>query len=86
MTSSRMKPNGSDRSTIGLGCAGGVIEGAVYEIGALCALDEAVDGIDLHALDMYVGVSSGGLVGAMLANGVPARELSRAVVSVPARP
>ena len=69
------------RSTVGLGCAGGVIEGAVYEIGALCALDEAVEGIDLHALDMYVGVSSGALIGAMLANGVPARELSRAVIS-----
>ncbi len=77
-----MQPNGStDRSTIGLGCAGGVIEGAVYEIGALSALDEAVDGADLHDLDMYVGVSSGGLIGAMLANGVSARELSRAVIS-----
>ncbi len=77
-----MEPNGSTgRSTIGLGCAGGVIEGAVYEIGALSALDEAVDGAKLHDLDMYVGVSSGGLIGAMLANGVPARELSRAVIS-----
>jgi predicted acylesterase/phospholipase RssA len=77
-----MQPNGSTgRSTIGLGCAGGVIEGAVYEIGALSALDEAVEGADLHDLDMYVGVSSGGLIGAMLANGVPARELSRAVIS-----
>lgn len=77
-----MKPTGSaGRSTIGLGCAGGVIEGAVYEIGALCALDEAVEGADLHDLDVYVGVSSGGLVGAMLANEVPVRELSRALLS-----
>ncbi len=77
-----MQSNGSTgRSTIGLGCAGGVIEGAIYEIGALSALDEAVDGADLHDLDMYVGVSSGGLIGAMLANGVSARELSRAVIS-----
>ncbi|PSQ97488.1 MAG: patatin [Bacteroidetes bacterium SW_9_63_38] len=82
MSTSQMHTNGSSgRSTIGLGCAGGVIEGAVYEIGALCALDEAVEGIDLHALDMYVGVSSGGVIGAMLANGVSARELSRAVIS-----
>ncbi len=78
-----MPPNGSvaRRSTIGLGCAGGVIEGAIYEIGALCALDEAVDGIDLHSLDMYVGVSSGGLICSMLANGVSARELSHAILS-----
>ena len=69
------------RSTVGLACAGGVIEGAVYEIGALCALEEAIEGVELHTLDMYVGVSSGALIGAMLANNVPARELSRAVIS-----
>jgi predicted acylesterase/phospholipase RssA len=82
MKSTSMLTNGSSsRSTVGLGCAGGVIEGAVYEIGALCALDEAVDGIDLHGLDIYVGVSSGALIGAMLANGMSSRELSRAVIS-----
>jgi predicted acylesterase/phospholipase RssA len=37
--------------------------------------------VDLNDLDMYVGVSSGALVGALLANGVPTRELSRAIVS-----
>jgi len=69
------------RSTIGLACAGGVIEGAIYEIGALCALDEAVEGVHLHELDIYVGVSSGSLISGMLASEVSARELSRAVVS-----
>jgi len=68
-------------STIGLACAGGVIEGAIYEIGALCALDEAIEGVTLHELDIYVGVSSGSLVGGMLASGVSARALSRAVIS-----
>jgi predicted acylesterase/phospholipase RssA len=68
-------------STIGLACAGGVIEGAIYEIGALCALDEAVEGTTLHNLDIYVGVSSGALVGSMLASNVSARELSRGVIS-----
>jgi predicted acylesterase/phospholipase RssA len=69
------------RSTLGLACAGGVIEGAIYEIGALCALDEAVEGANLHELDIYVGVSSGSLISGMLASGIPPRELSRAVVS-----
>lgn len=73
--------NAPGRSTIGLACAGGVIEGAVYEVGALRALDEAIDGIDLHDLDMYVGVSSGALVAGMLANGVSTYDLSRGVVS-----
>ncbi len=81
MDSTTMTSSGPiGRSTVGLGCAGGVIEGAVYEIGALCALDEAVEGVNLHALDMYVGVSSGALIGAMLANGVPVQKLSRAVI------
>jgi len=71
----------SSESTIGLACAGGVIEGAIYEIGALCALDEAIERTTLHNLDIYVGVSSGALVGGMLASGVSAQELSRAVVS-----
>lgn len=66
---------------VGLACAGGVIEGAVYEIGALNALEEAIDGVQLHALDVYVGVSSGGLISALLANGVSARMLGRAIVA-----
>ena len=73
--------NSTSRSTLGLACAGGVIEGAIYEIGALCALDEAVEGANLNELDIYVGVSSGSLISGMLASGVSARELSRAVVS-----
>ncbi len=77
-----MQQNGTaGRATIGLACAGGVVEGAIYEVGALCAIDDAVQGVDLHDLDMYVGVSSGALVGALLANGVSARTLSRAIVS-----
>ena len=76
----------TDCSTIGLACAGGVIEGAIYEIGALCALNEALDGADLHELDIYVGVSSGSLVGSMLASGVPVRKLSRAVISESSNP
>lgn len=66
---------------MGLACAGGVIEGAIYEIGALNALEEAIAGVRLHELDMYVGVSSGGLISALLANGVSARTLRRAIVS-----
>jgi predicted acylesterase/phospholipase RssA len=66
---------------IGLACAGGVIEGAIYEIGALNALEEAIGGVHLHELDVYVGVSSGGLISALLANGVSARTLTQAVIS-----
>lgn len=49
--------------------------GAIYEIGALCALDEALDGLDFNRLDHYVGVSAGGFIAAGLANGMTPRQL-----------
>lgn len=69
-------------SKIGLACAGGVVEGAFYEIGALCALDEAIDGLALNALDAYVGVSSGALLASCLANGVEPAMLGRGVLGL----
>ena len=76
-----MKPTQNSRPKIGLALAGGVVEGAFYEIGVLCALEEAVQGLDLNRLDVYVGVSSGALLTACLANGVSARTMSRAILS-----
>lgn len=59
---------------VGLALAGGGPVGAVYEIGALRALDEAVEGLDFSDLDVYVGVSAGSLVASLLVNGfTPAR-------------
>ncbi len=60
---------------IALALAGGGPSGAIYEIGALCALDEALEGLDFTALDHYVGVSAGGFIAAGLANGMTPREL-----------
>jgi predicted acylesterase/phospholipase RssA len=79
--SSRQRPR------IGLALAGGGPLGAVYEIGALCALDESVRGLNLTALDGYVGVSAGGFVAAGLANGMSPRALCAAFIeSGPGRP
>ncbi len=69
------------RSRIGLALAGGGPEGAVYEIGALRALDEALDGLDLNHLDIYVGVSAGSFIAAALANQLDSAQLCRAIVS-----
>lgn len=65
---------------IGLALAGGGPLGAIYEIGALCALDDALCGIDLTQLDHYVGVSAGGFIAAGLANGMSPRELCAAFI------
>ena len=60
---------------IALALAGGGPLGAIYEIGALCALEDSLTGIDFTQLDHYVGVSAGGFIAASLANGITPREL-----------
>ncbi|HSV36912.1 MAG TPA: patatin-like phospholipase family protein [Ramlibacter sp.] len=70
-----MKKRKSQRPKVALALAGGGPLGAIYEIGALCALDEALEGIAFNQLDHYVGVSAGGFIAAGLANGMSPREL-----------
>jgi predicted acylesterase/phospholipase RssA len=65
----------------GLAIAGGGPVGAIYELGALRALDESIDGLKLHELDVYVGVSSGALIAASLANRITTAELCRIFMS-----
>jgi NTE family protein len=60
----------STRVRVGLALAGGGPLGGIYEVGALLALGESLQGVDLNELDVYVGVSSGGFVAAALANGI----------------
>jgi len=65
---------------IALALAGGGPLGAIYEIGALCALAESLDGLDFNRLHHYVGVSAGGFIAAGLANGMTPRELCAAFI------
>ena len=60
---------------VGLALAGGGPLGAIYEIGALCALEEALTGVDFADCHSYVGVSAGGFIAAGVANGMTPREL-----------
>jgi predicted acylesterase/phospholipase RssA len=60
----------ASRRRIGIALAGGGPLGAFYEIGALHALAESIEGLDLTKLDVYVGVSSGSLIAAGLVNGI----------------
>ncbi|MES1243934.1 MAG: patatin-like phospholipase family protein [Acidobacteriota bacterium] len=66
---------------IGLALAGGGPEGAIYEIGVLRALDEALEGADLTDLHVYVGVSAGAFINANLANNITTAQMCRAIVS-----
>lgn len=74
---------GAARSSakIGLALAAGAPEGAIYEIGALRALDEALDGVDFNNLFIYVGVSAGAFLNANLANHLTTAQMCRAIVS-----
>jgi predicted acylesterase/phospholipase RssA len=65
---------------IGLALAGGGPEGSIYEIGAVRALDEALDGIDLNDLHVYVGVSAGAFISSCLANNLTTAQMCRAIV------
>lgn len=68
------------RPRVGVALAGGGPLGAIWEIGALCALDEALTGVELAAVDGYVGVSAGGFLAAALANGMSPRRLCKAFI------
>ena len=66
---------------IALAVAGGGPIGGIFEIGAVRALDDAIEGLDLNAMDTYVGVSSGAFVAASLANRLSTAELCRIFIT-----
>jgi len=65
------------RPRVGLALAGGGPLGGIYEVGALLALSDSLEGVDFSDLDVYVGVSSGGFVAAALANGISPTQMYR---------
>lgn len=65
----------------GLAVAGGGPIGGIYEMGALRALDEAIEGLDLTRMDVYVGVSSGAFLAAGLANRIDTAEMCRMFIT-----
>jgi predicted acylesterase/phospholipase RssA len=68
------RPRASHRR-FGLALAGGGPLGAFYEVGCLHAIGEAFDGFALTELEMYVGVSSGAMIAAGLANGISTADM-----------
>ena len=69
------------QSRVGLAIAGGGPIGGMYELGALRALDDALDGLDLTRLEVYVGVSSGAFLAAGLANRMRTEEMCRIFIT-----
>lgn len=59
--------------------AGGGLTGAVYEIGALRAIDDLLVDRTVNDLDIYVGTSAGALITSALANGISPEEMLKAI-------
>src|SRR6266853_4294357 len=74
----RMAKDGpsSRRKRVALSLSGGGMTGAFYEIGCLAALDDFL-GFDFSStgFHIYMGVSAGASVAALLAKGIPARKV-----------
>lgn len=82
MTPSRPRSTGHSRPAprIALAFAGGGPLGAIYEIGALCALEDSLHGLDFNGCDHYIGVSAGGFIAAGLANDITPRQLCESFI------
>ena len=63
------------RRRCALALAGGGVIGGMYQVGALAALEERLEGT--CSFEIYVGCSAGSVVGSILANGVSASDLYR---------
>lgn len=64
---------------IALVLAGGGLTGAVYEIGALRAIDDLLMDRTVNDFDIYVGTSAGSLVASFIANGVSPEDMLRVI-------
>lgn len=63
---------------IALCLLGGGAMGAMFQIGALAALEDSVEGLQAGSFDLYLGSSAGASVAAALAGGLPVQRLYRA--------
>ncbi len=75
---SRPRRNGA---RIAVALAGGGPVGAFFELGALQAIAESIEGLDLNNLSGYVGVSSGSMLAAGLANGLSPLDIGRLIIT-----
>jgi NTE family protein len=74
--SARRLWRGRSRGRHALALSGGGVIGGMYEVGALAALEDRLNG-GARDFDVYVGCSAGSVVASLLAHGIPAAELYR---------
>jgi predicted acylesterase/phospholipase RssA len=72
--------NGPGSPKVALCLPGGGLSGALYQVGALAALEDGVVGFGGQSFALYVGLSSGATVAASLAGGIPIERIYRALL------
>src|SRR5690606_12394258 len=79
---SRMKTTDTraERARVTLCLPGAGLTGAMYQIGALAALEDGVAGFDNQSFTLYLGTGSGAAAAATIAGGVPVERMYRALL------
>jgi len=77
LDSAQRRPSRRRRSKTALVLGGGGFTGAVYQIGALRALDLLFTNRSVNSFDVNVGTSAGAVIAALTANGIPPAEMMR---------
>lgn len=67
------------RAKTALVLAGGGLTGAVYEIGALRAIDDLLIDRTVNDFDIFVGTSAGAFVATFLAHGISPEEMLQSI-------
>jgi predicted acylesterase/phospholipase RssA len=68
------------KAKVALCLPGGGASGALFQIGALAALEDSLEGLEVSGFDVYVGSSGGASVVAALAGGLPVQRIYRALL------
>ena len=67
------------QDTVGMALSGGAIEGFLYQLGVLYALERAFTGKKLNSIDVFSGISSGSIAGALAACEVDIEEVIKSI-------
>lgn len=70
---------------IGIALSGGGMDGFLYQVGVIHALNAALVDRNLYGIDVISGISSGSLAGAMVAAQVDTGEIIRSVCNAPSK-
>lgn len=67
---------------VGMALSGGAIEGLLYQAGTVLALKHAFTGRGIYSCDVISGISSGSIVGSIVANDIEVEDLIRGVLDM----